>query len=171
MAVDVLQHDDEVIDQHADGESDARQAGHVQRAAHQPIIRNMPTMLTAIETKTTTDERKLRKNSISTRTVSTPPSKMLSHTRSIDGVDVLRLVVDLRQLQPLGREHARRSARRRPCVSSSCTSQHVGARAAQTVDGDHRRAEAPHDAVGLLVAELHLGHVANVDRRARRRAR
>ncbi len=41
-------------------------------------------MLTAMERKTTSDERTLRRNSSRQMNVSTPPSKMLSRTRSIE---------------------------------------------------------------------------------------
>ena len=85
MPVGVFQHDDEVIDQHSDGERDARQARHVQRAAHQTHHQEHAHDARRRSKQTRQPSSgKLRKNNSSTITVSTPPSAMFSHTSAID---------------------------------------------------------------------------------------
>ena len=84
----------------------------------------------------------------------------------VDGrVDVLGFVVDLRELQAARIEHFLVELGHR-CLQAVHHVEHVGVGLARGVDGDARFAEAADEAVGLLVAEAHLGHVADEDRRA-----
>ena len=158
---DVFEHDHRVVDQHAHGEGDAREADHVERAveggegeegahhAHRDRHRHDQRGADVSQEEEQRAEREQAAH-----------EDVVFH-ESDGGVDVVGLVVDERERESLGLELLVDPARR--VAEPLHHVEHVGPRLAGDADGDVAGPEPPDDAVGLLGAEAGLGHVADVD--------
>ena len=162
VPVDVLEHDHGVVDEHADGECESREADDVQGTAHELEQQEGPDDARGDGQRD--DQRGPR--TAQEQEQDQDRQAAADHDVLVDEayrrVDVLGLVVDLLEDQAVSGQGARVQLGR-SLADAVHDVEDVGARLAQAVHRQNRRAEVADDAVRLLVAELHGRHVADID--------
>ena len=160
---DVLQDHHRIVDQHADSEGHAGEADHVERPAKER------------ECEEGSDNADRNGNGGHQGAPQAPQKQQqhadrqhaTDHNVAADEadrrVDVVGLVIDLRQRQPAFSKHALIDvAGHLPQFGHRL--KHVGVLVAGDTDGDVARSEAADDAVGLAGAQAGIGDVPDIDR-------
>ena len=159
-----MSYDHRIIDEHSHGEGHPSQADHVERPAEEREHEEGPHHThgdrqghdeRALDVPQKHQEREDRERAAHEDVVADEPDRR---------VDVAGFVVHKRELQPHGPQPAIDVGHHDAELTHEL--EHVGPGLTGDLDGEVPRAEPLHDAIGLLGAQPHTGHVADIDRLA-----